>query len=115
VNATKSLLFTAPSSIALTDKFFSEFQRIVKSRLEDDAALTVRLYIVEIVISLLVEMATGSGDDYYYGSDNSDDTDTTGPFSPNKGSPLVTPISLTAQFSLETQQSNMSTTSFDNV
>jgi len=87
----------------------------VKSRLKDDAALTVRLYIVEVVISLLVEMAIGSENDYYYGSDNSDDTDTTGPFSPNKGSPLVTPISLTANFSLETQQSNMSITSSDNV
>jgi len=61
-------------------------------------------------------MATGSGDDYYYyGSDNSDDTDTTGPFSPNKGSPLLTPVSFTAQFSLETQQSNMSTVSSENV
>ncbi|XP_065909172.1 diacylglycerol kinase zeta-like isoform X2 [Dysidea avara] len=56
-----------------------------------------------------------SGDDFYYGSDNSDDTDTTGPFSPNRGSPLMTPVSLNAQFSLETQQSNMSTNSSENV
>jgi len=85
------------------------------ARLAGDVVRTVRFisfYLDKEIVCLLVEMAL---DDYYYGSDNSDDTDNTGPFSPNRGSPLITPVSFTAQFSLETQQSNMSTNSSENV